>query len=300
MAYRNIFIENPAKISIRNGQLIIETEKVSSLPIEDISALLIENQRSSITTAALSCLGESGVAVFLCDRRHIPCAVMTPFSTHSRGLAVLRSQIECTEPFKKRLWQKIVREKIGNQAKCLDYAGKKPESDEIYSLVEKVQSGDSKNIEAAAALKYFPFLFGNNFKRANDDVVNAALDYGYAILRGCIARSLAVYGFQPALGLHHRSELNHFNLADDLIEPFRPLIDLMVFSLEEFHGEEFSSDCKKILFSCLSMDILSGNQHHSVSYAIERTVKSLSRALDEGKNELCLPELIPLKLHVYE
>ena len=300
MAYRNIFIENPAKISMRNRQLLIETDRIHSVPIEDISAILIENQRSVITSAALSSLGESGVAVYCCDQKHMPCAVLTPFSNHSRELSVLKSQLECREPLKKRLWQSIVQTKIGNQAKCLEIYGKNDEALIISAFVEKVQSGDTKNIEAAAALKYFPLLFGNTFYRSNDDVINSSLDYGYAILRGCIARTLAVYGFQPALGLHHRSELNHFNLADDLIEPFRPLIDLMVISMEEFHGDEFTPDCKKILFSCLSMEILSGDQHHSVSYAIERLVKSLTRSLSIDKNELCLPELLPLKLHTYE
>lgn len=300
MAYRNIFIENPAKISIRNKQLLIETDKVHSIPVEDISALLIENQRSSITSAALSFLGESGVAVFCCDKKHLPCAILTPFCRHSRELAVLKTQLNCTEPQKKRLWQKIIRSKISNQALCLELSQKIEAADTIKQLANKVRSGDPENVEATAAMKYFPYLFTNDFSRNNDDVINASLDYGYAILRGYIARTLAVYGFQPTLGIHHRSELNHFNLADDLIEPFRPLVDLMVSSMNEFRGEEFNPDCKKILFSSLSMEILSGGQHHSTAYAIERLIKSLIRALEDGKSELCLPELIPLKLHTYE
>lgn len=300
MAYRNIFIENPAKISIRNRQLLIETDRVNSVPLEDISALLVESQRSSITGAALSALGESGVAVYFCDQKHLPCAVMTPFAQHSRELAVLKAQLECSEPQKKRLWQKIVKEKILNQSKCLELNQKPEAAKRIGDYAGKVRSGDPDNNEATAAMKYFPLLFGLEFVRADEDVLNVSLDYGYAILRGCIARTLAVYGFQPALGLHHRSELNHFNLADDLIEPFRPLVDLMVSSMEEFHGDEFTSDCKKLLFSCLSLEILSGGQRHSVSYAIERLVKSLIRALHDGTSELCLPELVPLKLHTYE
>ena len=300
MAYRNIFIENPARISIRNHQLLIETDIVHSIPVEDISALLLENHRSSITSAALSFLGESGVALYCCDKKHLPCSVLLPFCQHSRELAVLKTQLNSSEPQKKRLWQKIIKAKITNQALCLDLNQKKEASVIIKSLVNKVRSGDPENIEATAAMKYFPHLFNEDFSRNNDDVINASLDYGYAILRGYIARTLAVYGFQPALGIHHRSELNHFNLADDLIEPFRPVIDLMVSSMDEFRGEEFNSDCKKILFSCLSMEILSGGQHHSLSFAIERLIKSLIRALDDGRSELCLPELISLKLHTYE
>lgn len=300
MSYRNIFIENPAKISTRNHQLIIETDNVCSIPVEDISAILIENQRSSITSAALSFIGESGIALYCCDKKHLPCAVLLPFCQHSRELAVLKTQLNSSEPQKKRLWQKIIKSKIINQAICLELNQQTEAAAIIKTLANKVRSGDPENIEATAAMKYFPYLFNENFSRNNDDVINASLDYGYAILRGYIARTLAVYGFQPALGIHHRSELNHFNLADDLIEPFRPIIDLMVSSMDEFRGEEFNSDCKKILFSSLSMEILSGGQHHSLSFAIERLIKSLIRALDDGKSELCLPELTSLKLHTYE
>ena len=300
MAYRNLFIENPARISLRNYQLLIETDRIYSVPVEDISTLLIESRQSTITGAALSFLGESGVAVYVCDEKHLPCAVLLSFSSHSRELMILKNQLDCSEPMKKRLWQKIIRTKISNQAKCLELAGKPEQAVIISAYIDKVRSGDPQNMEASAAMKYFPLLFGLEFVRTGEDVLNASLNYGYAILRGFIARTLAVYGFQPALGLHHRSELNRFNLADDLIEPFRPLIDLMVYSMEEFHGEVFSADCRKLLFSCLSLDILSGGQHHSVSYAIERMVKSLTRTLSDGKDELCLPELLPLKLHTYE
>ena len=230
----------------------------------------------------------------------MPCAVLTPFANHSRGLAVLRSQLDCSEPRKKRLWQKIVQAKIANQARCLEFCRGKEASGIVSAYAAGVRSGDSGNVEAAAAVKYFPLLFGPEFVRRDEDVLNASLDYGYAILRGCIARYIAVYGLLPVLGLHHRSELNRFNLADDLIEPFRPLVDLMVFSMEELHGDEFTPDCKKLLFGCLSMEILSGGQRHGVAYAAERLVKSLTRALTDEKADLCLPGLLPLKLHTYE
>ncbi len=300
MAYRNIFIENPARLSLRDRQLIVETDKITHIPVEDIAALLIESRRVSVTAASLASLSENGAAVYFCDEKHMPCAVTMPFAQHSRGPAVLRIQTECSQPRKKRLWQSIVKAKIANQARCLEYSDKADAAGTIRPLAAKVRSGDTGNIEAAAALKYFPLLFGNAFSRSNEDVINASLDYGYAILRGCIARHLAVYGFQPALGLHHRSDLNRFNLADDLIEPFRPVVDLMVSGTEDFHGDEFSADCRKLLFGCLSMDIISGGQHHSVSYAVERVIKSLSRALTDGDAGLCLPELLPLKLHTYE
>ena len=119
MAFRCIVIENPAHLSVRNGQLVVRTDREHTLSPEDLSALLLESRQSTITTAALSLLGQCGCAVFVCDEKHLPCAVLTPFHRHSRSLSVLRSQLDASEPLKKRLWQSIVQAKIGNQGKCL-------------------------------------------------------------------------------------------------------------------------------------------------------------------------------------
>ena len=204
-----------------------------------------------------------------------------------------------TEPAKKRLWQSIVKAKILNQAICLYLTGHTSQAEALRAMAERVRSGDSENVEAAAAQFYFPVLFGEGFTRGEDNGVNAGLNYGYAVLRGCIARYLAVYGFLPSLGLHHRSTLNAFNLADDLIEPFRPVVDLLTArSITE--DEELSSPQKRLLFNCLNLDILSGKQHHSVSYAIERLVQSLSRSAERPEAGLLLPTLLETEQHRYE
>ena len=167
-------------------------------------------------------------------------------------------------------------------------------------MAENVKSGDPDNVEALAAQRYFPALFHSRFSRDSDCVINSALNYGYAIIRGCVARHLAVYGFIPALGLHHKSGLNSFNLADDIMEPFRPVIDLLVSSIEPDEDGDLTPKLKRMLFNSLNLDIISGGSHHSVSYAIERLVHSLSRSLSDGKAELTLPELIPIRQHRYE
>ena len=299
MAFRSIMIESPAQLSLRDGQLVIRTEREHTVPLEDISALLLENNRSTITTAALARLGQCGCAVFLCDEKHIPCAVLTPYQQHSRALAVLRSQLDASEPLKKRLWQSVVKAKIGNQALCLRLAGKEEEAQALFSLAERVRSGDSENAEATAAQLYFPALFGGDFTRSEENGWNAALNYGYAILRGCTARTLSVYGFLPSLGVHHRSTLNAFNLADDLMEPFRPLADLLVHS-SMGPEDTLTAERKRMLFNCLNLEMLSGGQRHSVSYAIDREVQSLRRAFEEKQPELTLPILAELKQHSYE
>ncbi len=299
MAFRSIMIESPAQLTLRDEQLVIRTDREHTVPMEDISALLLENRRSTITTAALARLGQCGCAVFLCDEKHIPCAVLTPFQQHSRALTVLRNQMEATEPLKKRLWQSVVKAKISNQALCLRLAGKESEAQALFSLADRVRSGDSENAEGTAAQLYFPALFGEGFTRGEENGYNAALNYGYAILRGCTARTLAVYGFLPSLGIHHRSALNAFNLADDLMEPFRPLVDLLVHSFTD-QEEELTPERKRALFNCLNLEMLSGGQRHSVSYAIDREIQSLRRAMEEKQPVLTLPALTELKQHSYE
>lgn len=299
MAFRSIIISSPAHVSVRNSQLIIRTDREHSMPVEDISAVLLESRQSTITTAALSQLGQCGCAVFFCDEKHLPCSVVLPFNQHSRTRSVLQSQLNASEPLKKRLWQRVIREKIRNQAICLQLAGRGESAALLFSMAERVHSGDSGNVEATAAQCYFPALFGAGFTRADDSGINAGLNYGYAILRGCIARSLAVYGFQPSLGIHHRSALNAFNLADDLIEPFRPLIDLLVFrTITE--QDVLTPALKQALFNSLNLDILLKGQHHSVSYAIELAVQSLANALTEKETALALPVLLETAQHRYE
>lgn len=297
MAFRNIMIENPATISVKNSQLIIKTDCEHSVAIEDISAVMLENRQSTITTAALSALGQRGCAVFMCDEKHMPCAVLNGFSQYCREYAVLKSQLHTGEVLKKHLWREIVVAKIKNQAKCLAYVRNNDVG--LLPMTETVRSGDSGNVEATAAQKYFPALFGSDFTRSNENGINAGLNYGYAILRGYMARCLTVYGFLPALGLHHRSELNNFNLADDLMEPFRPVIDLLVSTL--FDENTFlTPENKRMLFNCLNLDILFDGKHQSIAYAMELEVQSLSRSLSEAENRLILPELLELNQHSYE
>ncbi len=299
MAYRNLIIESPARLSVRHSSLLVCTDTEHAVPLEDISAILLESERSTVTTAALSQLGQRGCAVFICDEKHLPCAVLQPFQQHSRALSVMKDQLAATEPLKKRLWQLVVKEKIRNQARCLELAGKGKKAAPLFAMAERVRSGDAENVEATAAQQYFPALFGEGFTRTEESVFNAGLNYGYAILRGCMARSLAVYGFQPAFGLHHRSALNPYNLADDMMEPFRPLVDLLVYMHFE-EEDELGPEKKRLLFNGLNLDILSGGQHHSVSYAMEREAQSLARAFAEKEAALTLPLLLLPKQHRYE
>lgn len=198
-----------------------------------------------------------------------------------------------TKPLQKQLWQDIVVRKILNQAACLRILNR-PGADELAALAASVRSGDPDNREAVAAAVYFPALFGVGFSRDQDCLQNAALNYGYAIIRGGIARNLVIHGLEPCLGLHHRSERNNFNLADDMIEPFRPLVDLFVAS--HFQGDgELSTTQKQNLFNLTSFLIRQSGRKYQVMTAIGRCCASLAECVQSQHRNLELPELIALE-----
>lgn len=299
MSFRSIIIESPAHVSIKSGQLSIRAEQLHTVSPEDISALMLENRQSTITTAALSLLGQCGCAVFVCDERHIPCAVLQPFGQNCRGYGMIKLQVGIGAVRKKQLWQQIVTAKINNQAECLRICGNIDAASGLNAMAQRVTSGDGGNLEAAAAQHYFPALFAPGFSRSTDNGINAALNYGYAILRGSMARYLSVYGLIPAIGLHHHNELNSFNLADDCMEPFRPVVDLLVASLLSAE-DELTPERKRLLFNCLNLDIGVNGKVYSVAYAMELMVQSLARSLKEDRALLKLPNLLPMEQHRYE
>ncbi|MCL1845269.1 MAG: type II CRISPR-associated endonuclease Cas1 [Defluviitaleaceae bacterium] len=303
MAYRHVIVESEAKLSLKNNQLCVNTfHGDGTVPIEDVSTLLIENRRSVISAAALAALARSGSAVFICDEFHMPCAVLTPFSQHSRQLEITKKQLALSVPVKKQLWKQMVVAKISNQAKCLSLCPHAESANEVTeklkSISKQVRSGDEGNSEGHAAAIYFSALFGSKFSRSDElDPRNAWLNYGYAILRGCIARSLCVYGFFPAFGIWHHSALNQFNLADDFIEPFRPVVDLFT---AQFSPQELSPQNKRQLTNLLNYDVRISKNMYALSYAVERAVQSFSAVCTGKRKDLLLPEIVPLKQHSYE
>ena len=164
MSYRCVIVSNPAHISTRSEQLVVETDERHTVPIEDISALMLESRRATLSAAALSALAQNGTAVFVCDEKHLPCGVLLPYAQHSRQLAAARAQLSLTLPAKKRFWQQLVTAKIGNQAECLALCGKTQEAAFLHSRARAVTSGDKDNLEAAAAAYYFPALFGTGLR----------------------------------------------------------------------------------------------------------------------------------------
>lgn len=301
MGYRHLFIQNPASLAVRNGQLIVtQQDKTITFPLEDLDAMMIEHRQVVLTASALTELSQNRVTVYLCDEKHMPCCTVLPFQQHSRQLGMLNLQIQQTEPNKKRLWQQIVIQKIKNQAACLKMCEKEEAASYLLTLARSVHSGDAGNVEAVAAAYYFRVLYGDDFHRGDTmDGRNSSLNYGYAIIRGCIARTLAAYGLTPCMGLHHHSELNAFNLADDLIEPFRPVVD----AFTEQHmscDDELLPKHKQSLFQLLETEMTVNGKRYSLSYAVDILIQSLLKCIRKESDKLSLPEFKELKQHRYE
>lgn len=300
MAFRNIYIENPARLSIRNRQLVISQDQEYTIPVSDIQSVVIDNLQTSLTAPTLSFLAENQVALFTCNRQHMPCAVLLPLGNHSRKLQALGIQLGTTKRFKNRMWQKIIKQKVLNQATCLEF-NERGKIAELKQLANSVTEGDFTYNESQAALIYFRELFGEGFSRREDNVQNAALNYGYAIVRGVIARDICAYGFEPALGIFHRNELNAFNLADDLIEPYRPYVDLWVSKNISEDERYLLPSHKRQLVSLLFTEVTIDNEIHSLINAVKKTVSSFSSCCrSDSVKFLKLPQIIPLRPHEYE
>lgn len=299
MAWRSVMITQPSRLSLKNKMLRVEQDDGDvTVPLEDMAALVIEHAQIALTSQLLSACAECQIAVITVDETHHPNGVLLPHLPHSRAGKVLRSQLAMSQPQRKRLWQAIIKQKIANQAGVLRQYGHAKKAKRLDALSDEVRSGDSGNAEAHASQLYFPTLLGRGFTRKQERFHNAALNYGYAVVRAAIARHLVAYGFLTAIGIHHRNEQNSFNLADDLIEPFRPLLDDYVFThFPEEDVDRLLPSHKACLVGFLHEDITirtdKGDCHRSTLLAgTETVVMSLSQRL-HNRSDLSLPIFSP-------
>ena len=292
-------ISRPAKLRREHFSLAIEQEQTAFVPFEDIAVIVLNHREIVLTHPVLSACADYGIGLYATGDNHQPNGVFLPFLAHSRTTRLMRKQMDIPRPLAKQAWANIIRRKIENQASVLRFCAKNG-VDRMDSYTRRVRSGDQENLEGQAAAFYFTQLFGQGFYRAEERWVNAALDYGYAILRGAIARGLVAHGMHPPIGLFHASEQNAFNLADDLIEPFRPLIDLYVAKHPAMVEGELTPQDKAALVSLLNVDMGMPQGKMSALSAIEYAVESLARMFEQGDSALELPTLIGLQAHVLE
>lgn len=297
--FRNLYLKNPARITLNHYQLTVSLEhETYRFPFDDIQSILIENLRSTISTAAIAALSEHGITVITCDAQHLPIATLLPLQGYYRRLKTLNLQLGLTKRLKDRFTRKLIKQKIFNQAwVATQLTG--TEQPTLLRLAKQVQDGDQTSREAVAAKLYFTSLGGKDYTRRQNSLINGALDYGYAVIRSCLARELLQFGFEPALAFNHHSQQNAFNLADDLIEPFRPVIDFYVFTTLPVNSEvKLTTEIKARLLNLLSYEILIGKERQTVQYAIHLIVESLWTACDSKKStSLLLPQVVALRVH---
>ena len=300
-AFRTLFLSTPAKLKLADKHLCItqEDEETVKIPLSDILCVIAESHQITFTNALLDAFTSSKIVLYTCDSSHLPSGIFMPFLGHYRTLSVLQSQISLNKQRKSILWQQIIKAKIHNQAQLLQMQNKE-EYFKLESLEKGVHLGDSSNNEAKAAAIYFRALFGNTFSRKIETfidgtlgTINAALNYGYAIVRGMIVRSLCISGLHPALGLFHCNQFNPFNLADDLIEPYRIFVDSLVAQMLE--NEELKENLelqnRVKLANILNTSILIDGKIYPLSRAIIVSVQSLLHAMGQES---------PLKLPIFE
>lgn len=282
--------EDGRHLSVQRGFLIIEVggEEAGRVPLDDIAALVANAHGVTYTNNLFVGLAKRGAPVVLCGPNHAPVAWMLPAEGHHAQTERMRAQIAATRPLTKRLWQAIVCAKIAQQAAVLDMVGRP--SGGVAAMTRKVRSGDPENMEAQAARRYWPLLMGKDFRRDRDAAgANAMLNYGYTVLRAATARALMAAGLHPSLGIHHRTRTDAMCLASDIMEPFRPVIDLAVVRLTEAGENEVTPEVKAALVGALSADMATARGTTPVSGCLERLAASLANAYASNEARLDLP-----------
>jgi CRISP-associated protein Cas1 len=297
MIKRTLYFGNPAYLKTTNEQLVIElpeTGETKSAPIEDIGLLILDHQQITITQALLAKLLASNTAVITCDNTHHPVGMLLSLDGHTLQSQKFQAQVDATIPLKKQLWQQTVMAKIKNQAALLQI--QREENKLMLTYAADVKSGDSENHEAKAAAFYWKRIFPEalEFRRERfGPPPNNLLNYGYAILRAMVARSLVASGLLPTLGIHHRNQYNAYCLADDIMEPYRPYVDLIVCRIIRGNGRflEMTPSMKKDLLAIPAMDVIIDEQKSPLMNAIQRTTASLAKCYENKARKILYPEL---------
>lgn len=288
------------RLSVSHRQLVIDRPDQPKVtrPIEDLGVVIVDDVRATYTQSVFLELLDAGATVLVSGRNHLPVGIMLPLDAHHVQTERHRAQIAAKEPVKKRVWQALIRAKIAQQAAVLTHFTGRHAG--LAHMAGRVRSGDPENLEAQAAQRYWPRLFGAVFRRDRDaDGVNALLNYGYAVIRAAVARAIVAAGLIPSLGVHHRNRSNPFCLADDLFEPYRPYVDWRVKLLM---GDETNPppdlsqrETRAALLSLFNETVQVDERRLPLLYAIQAGATSLCRALTGGDRSLALPEGLPLE-----
>ena len=299
MIKRTIHIGSPCTLRRREQQLVLQYPKdlglpEKTVPIEDIGVLIMDHQQVVVTHMLLSALLENNVAVITCNEQHMPTGLLLNLDGHTLQTELFRMQIEASEPLRKNLWMQTVQAKLRNQAAVLDQIG--IPGDMLREFAKNVRSGDPDNLEARGAAHYWKHVFPSHLQFVRQrfgDPPNNLLNYGYAILRAVVARSLVGSGLLPTLGIHHRNKYNAYCLADDVMEPYRPFVDELVVKLvvhDRIVATELTTAIKGELLKVPTLDVLIDEKRSPLLVAVQRSTASLAQCFQGDQRKALYPE----------
>lgn len=297
MLKKSILIENKFSITAKNNQLVLKSEmKESTIPIEDIGFLILDHNEIYLSIPAMNLLVDNNTSIIICGKNHLPNGMLLNLNSHHIQQEIFKNQIDASIPLKKQLWQQTIIEKIKNQGQLLEKITNSKNS--FAFLASKVLSGDSSNMEGVAAQQYWkyfpqPNLEFDGIKRERyGDYPNNFLNYGYAILRAATARALSGSGLLNTLGIHHKSKYNAFALADDIMEPFRPIVDEKVFDImQRFDEQELNTVIKAELLQILTRTVYFKDEKSPLMVALQKTASSLQQCFTGNRKKIKYPAL---------
>jgi CRISPR-associated protein Cas1 len=289
MAWRGLHLTKPSRLSLADGQVVVAQDDGDvRISLEDVAWIVLDSQQTTLTGTLLSACMTAGVVLIMTDETHTPSGVALPFHRHFRQSEIAHRQVAMSAPLKKRLWQKIVCTKIENQAVVLHSAGGSG-AQTLREMARQVGSGDPANVEARAARYYWGQLWPEFRREDNRDRRNKLLNYGYAVIRSGVARSLVATGLIPTFGLNHASVTNAFNLADDVVEPFRPFVDLLAWQASgggQPSQDDLSLEDRRTMAGVLLTEAAMSAEMVTLLVAAERAAESLARAIEGSTAEL--------------
>lgn len=293
MGFRTLEISQAAEIHIKEGQLEVTTvEGVIYIPLEDLSQIMVHGANIRLSTMDLSILSQNKIAIMTLDEKYLPTAIVLPFEGHSRQSKLMHAQVNTKDEKYIELWIQIIKQKISNQSRTLSIMGVNG-AEVVAKYVTSINEENVDYNESLAAKEYFSF-YHEGLNRRTEDPINSRLNYGYAIVRSAIARKLVATGFHPTFGIHHDNQLNAFNLADDLIEPYRAIVDLVAHENIGTNVRLSKAERRELAHVLHNACIVDGTKVNVLS-AIDMMVESLKRIiLENSDEELKLPVIIPI------
>ena len=297
MLKRTILVENKSSITTKNLQLLLKSEtRESTIPIEDIGFLVLDHPEIYLSIPAMNLIVENNTAIIICGSNHLPNGMLLNLNSHHIQQEIFKNQIEASIPLKKQLWQQTIVEKISNQGQLLEKITATKNS--FPFLASKVLSGDTTNMEGVAAQQYWKFFPQPNLEKDGikreryGDYPNNFLNYGYAILRAATARSLSGSGLLNTLGIHHKSKYNAFALADDIMEPFRPIVDEKVFDImQRYQEQELNTSIKAELLQILTRTVYFKDEKSPLMVGLQKTASSLQQCFTGNRKKIKYPKL---------